>query len=136
MVRRRLHGRELGRLEFTADHVSHVRAAVRRMVAGLDCERADDVVLAVHEVAVNSVVHGVGAGRLHGWDDGRQLVFEVENRRDRNTTPTMRAPTSDQPSGRGLWLARHLVDDLSVDVTPDSAVVRLRLFHAEAAPAS
>jgi anti-sigma regulatory factor (Ser/Thr protein kinase) len=96
------------------------------MLTGVDREQAADVVLAVHEVAANSVVHGVGTGVLRAWDDGHQLVFEIENRRVWPSTPVTRAPTVDQLSGRGLWMARHLVDDVSVEVTADRAIVRLQ----------
>ena len=119
-------GRDLGRLEFTVDQLSRVRAVVRRMLTGVDREQAADVVLAVHEVAANSVVHGVGTGVLRAWDDGHQLVFEIENRRVWPSTPVTRAPTVDQLSGRGLWMAHHLVDDVSVEVTADRAIVRLQ----------
>ena len=127
MVARRPGGQELGRLQFTVDQLPDVRGAVRRMLSGLDSELTDDVLLAVHEVAANSVVHGAGVGVLRAWDDGPQLTFEVDNPRDRNSMPMMQAPTPDQPSGRGLRLAGHLIDRLSVDVTTDHAMVRLHL---------
>ncbi|MFI5073801.1 MAG: ATP-binding protein [Actinomycetales bacterium] len=94
--------RDLGRLEFTVDQLSRVRAAVRRMLTGVDRQQAADVVLAVHEVAANSVVHGAGTGVLRAWDDGHQLVFEIENRRVWPSMPVTRAPTVDQLSGRGV----------------------------------
>ncbi len=122
-------GRDLGRLEFTVDQLSRVRAAVRRMLTGVDRDQAADVVLAVHEVAANSVVHGSGAGVLRAWDDGHQLVFEIENRRAWPSVPVPQAPTPDQLSGRGLWMARHLVDDVSVEVTADRAIVRLQTMR-------
>jgi len=40
------------------------------MLTGLDRDQAADVVLAIHEVAAKSVVHGAGAGVLRAWDDG------------------------------------------------------------------
>ena len=132
-------GRQLGRLEYTADQLSSVRHAVRGMVlgldAGLDKTRAEDVVLAVHEVAVNSVLYGAGSARLSVWEDGQQLTFEIENRRNSASAPVLRTPTADQVSGRGLWLARHLVDDLAVEVTPDNVTVRLHLARARSSPA-
>jgi len=65
--------RDLGRLEVTVDQLSQVRSAVRWMLTGVDLEQAADVVLAVYEVAANSVVHGSGTGVLRAWDDGRHL---------------------------------------------------------------
>src|SRR5207253_1668671 len=37
--------------------------------AGLEPDRADNLVLAVHEVASNSVVHGGGTGVVRAWSD-------------------------------------------------------------------
>ena len=51
-------------------------------------------------------------------------------------TPVVQAPTADQPSGRGLWLASHLVDDLTIEVTPDTAIVRLHLSRTGPTQAS
>ena len=61
------------------------------------------------------------------WDDGDELIFQIENRLDHDTAPAIQAPTSDRLSGRGLWLASHLVDDLAIEVTADNAIVRLHL---------
>src|SRR6266545_52946 len=45
--------------------------------AGLDVRRAADLVLAVHELAVNSIRHGGGRGAVRVWPDGDALVYEV-----------------------------------------------------------
>jgi anti-sigma regulatory factor (Ser/Thr protein kinase) len=119
--------REVGQLEFTMHSLVQVRDAVRGMLAGWDRERAADVVLAVHEVAVNSVKHGAQVGVLRMWEYRDGLIFQIENRRILNAAPVMQAPTTDQTSGRGLWLASHLVDNLTIEVTSDKAIVRLRL---------
>ncbi len=39
--------------------------------AGLDTRRNEDLVLAVCEVATNSIQHGGGEGSLHVWDEDR-----------------------------------------------------------------
>jgi len=57
------------------------------------------------------------------------LVFASENRRAWASVAVTRAPTPDQLSGRGLWMARHLVDDLAVEVTADRAIVRLQTMR-------
>ena len=59
--------------------------AVRRLVAsraaeaGFDSARANDLVLAVNEMATNSVRHGGGAGTLRVWVGTRWLVCEIED---------------------------------------------------------
>ena len=136
VVRRRAASQEVGQLEFTMDSLFRVRDAVREMLAGSDRERTADVVLAVHEVAVNSVVHGGRLGVLRIWEIGDELIFQIENPRIHGAAPVLQAPTADQPSGRGLWLASHLVDDLTIEVTPDKAIVRLHLSRTGPTQAS
>ena len=118
------------------DSLFRVRDAVREMLAGSDRELTADVVLAVHEVAVNSVVHGARLGVLRMWEIGDELIFQIENPRTHDAAPVVQAPTADQQSGRGLWLASHLVDDLTIEVTPDKAIVRLHLSRTGPTPAS
>src|SRR5262249_41510308 len=56
-----------------------LRAAVGRRAtrAGLSPSRRDDVVLAVDELATNSIRHGGGAGTLLMWETAAALVCEV-----------------------------------------------------------
>lgn len=51
---------------FDAGMLPALRAAARAYAAwaGMPAGRADDVVIAVHELAANVIVHGAGAGRL------------------------------------------------------------------------
>jgi Histidine kinase-like ATPase domain len=51
---------------FDAGTLSALRASARAYAAeaGMSAERADDVVIAVHELAANVIVHGAGVGRL------------------------------------------------------------------------
>ncbi len=64
---------------FDFDDMPAVRrlVAVCARVAGLPLERIDDLVLAVHEIASNSVRHGGGTGTLRVWHDGGAVVCEV-----------------------------------------------------------
>src|SRR5579859_2654824 len=64
---------------FDIDDLYQVRAAVAAHVAefGLSIELTNDVVLAVHELASNSVRHGPGRGRLRVWATRQALICEV-----------------------------------------------------------
>lgn len=105
--------------------------AVRRLVAetaplgGLDPERTADLVLAVNEIATNSVEHGPGKGRLRLWTrDG--LVAEVHDvGRMAVPFPGMVAPPAAGARGRGLWLASELSDVLQVWSDASGTTVRL-----------
>ena len=79
--------------------------------AGLDDARRADVVLAVNELAANSIRHARGHGTVRCWRAGGALVCEVvdDGHIDGPLTGRVR-PSSEQPSGRGLWMANHLCD--------------------------
>jgi anti-sigma regulatory factor (Ser/Thr protein kinase) len=93
---------------------------------GLEPERAADVVLAVNELASNSIEHGPGSGRLRLWVGGRRgLLAEVaDGGRLAELFPGMVRPDPAGPRGRGLWLASELCDVMEV-WTDDGTVVRL-----------
>jgi MEDS: MEthanogen/methylotroph, DcmR Sensory domain/Histidine kinase-like ATPase domain len=72
----------LRRLSFSdGSAIASVRQLVRHAaeVAGLGAVQIEELVLAVDEVAANSLRHGGGAGVLRVWADGRSLVCEVSD---------------------------------------------------------
>src|SRR6185295_125979 len=64
---------------FTADGVRGLRREITELArhVGLNAARTDDFVLAVNEVATNSVRHGGGRGTLRAWIDGETIVCEI-----------------------------------------------------------
>lgn len=114
-------------------------ASVRLLVAkhaaatGLGGERTDSLVLAVSEVAANSLRHGGGRGSLRTWHSGRALVCEIRDD-GRITEPLTgrRRPHPDAVGGRGLWIANHLCDLVQVRSTATGTVVRLHMTTATA----
>jgi anti-sigma regulatory factor (Ser/Thr protein kinase) len=116
--------------EFT----THSLRAVRRLVAdfaahaGLDPERADDLVTAVNEVATNSVRHAGGHGVLRLWSGAEWLLCDIADRgRIGDPLAGRRRPGPEQPSGRGLWVANQICDLVQVRATTEGTVVRLHL---------
>jgi anti-sigma regulatory factor (Ser/Thr protein kinase) len=110
-------------------------SAVRRDVADhassacVDADRCDDLVLAVHEVAVNSVRHGSGGGELRIWQEDRALVCEVRDRGLIADPMTGRSlPADDLVRGRGLWMANQLCDLVQVRSGPTGTTVRLHTW--------
>lgn len=105
---------------------------VRRFVAeaaveaGFDTMTVADIVLAVDEVAANSIRHGGGEGRLTTWYDDGSWVCEVIDR-GRVTDPLVgrREPVGAQVSGRGLWMANQLCRLLQVRTSAAGATFRL-----------
>ncbi len=116
---------------FGRDDLRRVRDVVAEF-ARAQCalpERAADLALAVHEVAVNALVHGDSGGTIALWRDGQSLVAEVGSagaiRDDALFDRTI--PLAGNADGRGLWMANQLCDLVQVRSFPGEVVVRLYL---------
>jgi anti-sigma regulatory factor (Ser/Thr protein kinase) len=115
---------------FQALTVSAVRAVVSRNAAdaGMEDRRRNDLVLAVNEIATNSVRHAGGWGTLRMWREGDVLVCEVADKGTDGWAPLApRSPEPDQVQGYGLWLANKLCERVQVHPTPGGTVVRLHM---------
>lgn len=111
---------------FDADTLPTLRRAVlaEAVAAGMPRDRADDVVLAVHELAANAVLHGGGAGRVQVQVTGGVLYCQVSDAGEGSEDGHARAGTvvALRPwlfqTGHGLWLVRSIADDLAVAPGP------------------
>jgi anti-sigma regulatory factor (Ser/Thr protein kinase) len=121
---------------FDARSLRQVRRVVTERAAGegLAPETTSDLALAVHELAANSVRHGGGTGVLRLWAGDGDVHCEVEDHgdgvvedRDAGCVP----PATDAGSGRGLWLARQLCDDVDITSTRSGTIVRVHV-HVDA----
>jgi anti-sigma regulatory factor (Ser/Thr protein kinase) len=116
-------------LPFDRHRLALVRREVARHAAeaGLRAPRDSDLVLAVDELASNSVCHGGGEGRLRVWREPGRLVCEV---RDQGVIDDPLAgrhePRLHQPSGRGLWIANQLCDLVQIR-SGEHTVVRVHM---------
>jgi anti-sigma regulatory factor (Ser/Thr protein kinase) len=101
-------------------------AAVEARRAGLGEDRTDNVVLAVGELAANSIRHGGGAGTLRMWTEGGLLVAEI---RDAGTITDPLAGRRHagvrQKNGRGLLIVQHLADLVRTTTGPDGTATRV-----------
>lgn len=100
-------------LAFTDRDLALLRDAVASHAAGttLDADRIAELVLVVHEVAVNSIQHGGGRGVLRVWLESGGVVCDVS---DDGWVPDPLAgreePQAGSRRGRGLWLANEWCD--------------------------
>lgn len=121
---------EAAALRFGAGELGAVREAVTAMSAavGLAPERGELLVLAVNEVATNSVRHGGGRGELRLWVEDGAAVCEVRDR-GRFVDPLVgrRRPRPDQDGSRGLWIANQACDLVQIRSDRGGSTVRLRL---------
>jgi anti-sigma regulatory factor (Ser/Thr protein kinase) len=95
--------------------------------AGMADGRVDDLVLAVSEIATNSVLHGGGGGHFTAWVDDGSVVCEVRDT-GKLVDPFAgrRVPTREGRSGRGLWIANEVCDLVLIRDTASGTIVRLR----------
>ena len=112
--------------------------AVRRLVAsraaeaGFDSARANDLVLAVNEIATNSVRHGGGAGTLRVWVGTRWLVCEIEDQGQIDDPMVGREePTADRLDGRGLWIANQVCELVQLRTFETHTVARLHMRRTD-----
>jgi anti-sigma regulatory factor (Ser/Thr protein kinase) len=115
---------------FDRDALSAVRAFVGELAAdaGIVGVRRDDLLLAVSELATNSVRHGGGDGVLRVWHQRDSLVCEVA---DRGTIePPLagrRRPAPGGLNGYGMWLVNQVCDLVQVRARDGGSVVRMRM---------
>ncbi|MDQ2630767.1 MAG: sensor histidine kinase [Actinomycetota bacterium] len=117
-------------LGFGKSDLRTVRRAVADLArsAGLDQRRNEDLVLAVCEIATNSIQHGGGGGCLGIWRDGDQLVCDIHDfGRIEDPLVGKERPVADRSGGRGLWIVNHLCDLVQVRSGEDGTYVRLRM---------
>jgi anti-sigma regulatory factor (Ser/Thr protein kinase) len=112
---------------YTTD-LAAVRAVVHRYarLAGLPEPRAVDLVIAVSEVAANTVRHAKSPGSLKIWYDAKEIVCQIQDE-GIITDPQAgrRAPSLDGMGGHGLWIVHQLCDQ--VDLRSDEAGTTIRL---------
>jgi anti-sigma regulatory factor (Ser/Thr protein kinase) len=111
--------------------LSQVRALVLHQAreAGLTEGRANDLVLAVSEVAANTLRHTRSSGTLAIWHDADEVVCEIHDE-GTITDPLAgsRKPPPDASGGHGLWLVRQVCD--LVELTSDGNGTTVRMHMA------
>ena len=116
---------------FTATGLSSLRHLVGSVAtqAGLPSDGVADLVLAVNELASNSVEHGPGSGVLRIWDTPTALVAEVVDHGGglHAPFPGLVLPPPEGARGRGLWLAAELCDVLEVWSDAAGTVSRVQM---------
>jgi anti-sigma regulatory factor (Ser/Thr protein kinase) len=96
--------------------------------AGLDEDRLDDFVLAIGELAANTIRHGGGRGTLQVWTDNGLVAGEVRDT-GRLTDPLAgrRRPDDARLGGRGLLMVHHLADLVRTHSGPQGTTTQVYL---------
>jgi anti-sigma regulatory factor (Ser/Thr protein kinase) len=116
-------------LVFSSDtDLTKLRSWVQRFgwAADLPIDRVDDLVLAVSEVASNSIRHGGGKGSLTMWDGSEGAVqAEVGDAGCISDPLVGRYPPGPDADVSGLWLVNQLCDLVEIRTGPGGTRVRL-----------
>ena len=105
---------------------SMARRWVRELAARDSGERADDVLLAVHELVANALTVS-GRAEVSTWAVNGSRVWEVADAGPglHDAAAGYAPPPLDMDGGRGLWLARSLADQLLLRPHGPGTAVRL-----------
>ena len=95
--------------------------------AGLSTDRCADLVLAVSEIAANTLAHTDGGGTVQIWTSGHVVVCQVHDG-GRITDPMAgrKRPPPDAP-GQGLWVVNHVCDLVEMRSGPAGTTTRLHI---------
>jgi anti-sigma regulatory factor (Ser/Thr protein kinase) len=114
---------------YTTD-LAAIRAIVHRYAvkAGLTETRAIDLVLAVSEVAANTVRHAKSPGSLNIWYDSNEIVCQIHDE-GTITDPLAgtRPPSLSGAGGHGLWIVHQVCDQVEIASDETGTTIRLHM---------
>lgn len=117
-------------LLFGAEPLHGLRRFVARHAsdAGLSETRTKDLVLAINEVATNSIRHGGGDGVLRIWQEDDMIISEVcDGGGIEQPLAGRERPDKGQLGGHGLWLVNQVCDLVQMRSFADGGAVRVHM---------
>ena len=123
---------------YTTD-LAAVRAVVYRyaITAGLPESRAIDLVLAVSEVAANTVRHAKSPGSLKIWYDSEEIVCQVQDEgMIADPLAGRRRPSLEAMGGHGLWIVNQVCDEVEMRSDETGTIIRLHMELPRMKPGS
>jgi anti-sigma regulatory factor (Ser/Thr protein kinase) len=115
-------------LTFELEDLGAMRAlvATHARAAGLLEDRVSDLVLAVNELATNTIKHTGGAGLLSLWSLPEELVCQLEDAGYiADPLAGRHLPAAGLGGGLGLWMVNQLCDLVEVRTTTVGTTIRL-----------
>jgi len=113
------------------DDLAQVRAFTARHAhqAGLPDRRVLDLVIAVAELAANTLVHTGSAGTLGIWATTSEVICQVHDsgRIEDPLAGRLRPHPADPGGGRGLWVANQLCDLVEIRTVRNGTQIRLHM---------
>jgi anti-sigma regulatory factor (Ser/Thr protein kinase) len=121
-------GAELLRYEGSLTSVRKFTAA-RAHRAGLPPDRVEDLVIAVAELAANTLAHTSGPGAVTFWVTPDEVVCQVQDQGqigDPLAGKVRPAPDA-SGGGRGLWLVHEVCDQVEIRTGQAGTTVRVHM---------
>ena len=115
-------------IPFAAEDLFELRRLVTSWATkeALPAEATEELVLAMHEIATNSVRHGGGMGMLRLWRTDATLVCEIQDAGYiRDPLRARRDPGNEATASRGLWITEQVCDLVEISSTPRGSQVRM-----------
>jgi anti-sigma regulatory factor (Ser/Thr protein kinase) len=113
------------------DDLARVRAFTARHAhqARLPDRRVTDLVIAVGELAANTLVHTSSAGTLSIWVTANEVICQVHDsgRIGNPLAGRLRPDPADPGGGRGLWVANQLCDLVEIHTSRNGTQIRLHM---------
>ncbi len=112
--------------------LSRVRALAGRRAseAGLPARQAADLVLAVSEVAANTIRHTGCDGTLRVWHDPREVVCELSDPGHIKDPLAGRCrPAPGSSGGHGMWIVHQACDLVELRSGPQGTTIRLHMYR-------
>jgi anti-sigma regulatory factor (Ser/Thr protein kinase) len=126
---------EAEELVYRAD-LATVRAFIttRARRAGLTARRINDLVIAISELAANTLAHTSGPGTLLVWATDEDMICQVHDGGQLSDPDPGRArPEPDAlGGGRGLWVVRQICDRVDIWVGADGTTIRTYMSRPSA----
>jgi anti-sigma regulatory factor (Ser/Thr protein kinase) len=123
--------RSAGAMRFAyTTNLSEVRALAEQhaRMAGLPESRVADFVIAVGEVAGNTVRHARSPGSMEIWRDGDEIVCEIRDAGVITDPLAGRQPPSPEAGGgHGLWIVHQVCDHVELRSDENGTVIRLHM---------
>jgi anti-sigma regulatory factor (Ser/Thr protein kinase) len=118
-------------MDFASPHgLAPMRAWLSAWAAAaqMSADQVQQLVLAVNELASNSVCYGGGRGTLRAWREDGTAMCEVSDEGHIEQPFAGRInPTPTQSAGRGLWLVNQLCDLVQIRSSAAGTCVRVHM---------
>jgi anti-sigma regulatory factor (Ser/Thr protein kinase) len=98
--------------------------------AGLDASRCTDLVIAVSEVAANTLRHTRAGGVLRLWQTDTEVLCQIEDHGHiRDPLAGYHRPVDGMPGGQGLWLVNQVCDLVEIRTGTLGTTIRLHMYR-------